>query len=157
MELFDMIGKELSAYRVMIDITDDTLTAVNPDNNNKLSVYREKYYTQDMKDCFVEYIVEFSTQHRHFSADEADEIIEYILMIISDTVLPLEFYFDGKRRFGGEIGKDESDKLSVSFLSDRYGCSSDHLMQFDYEIHSWSGQYDTGLKHVSDLTAAGYR
>ena len=66
MELFDMIGKELSAYRVMIDITDDTLTAVNPDNNNKLSVYREKYYTQDMKDCFVEYIVEFSTQHRHF-------------------------------------------------------------------------------------------
>ena len=78
-------------------------------------------------------------------------------MIISDTVLPLEFYFDGKRRFGGEIRKDESDKLSVSLLSDRYGYSSDHLMQFDYEIHSWSGQYDTGLKHVSDLTAAGYR
>ena len=104
-----------------------------------------------MKDRFVQYIVCFSTQHCHFDVNEEDEALEYILAIMEDKVLPLEFYMDGKRRFGGEIEADDLDKLSVSFLAEWIGFSSDYLLSFDYEIHSWSGKNNTGLRRVADL------
>ncbi len=151
MDLLNIIQNEVSACDVKVDVSDDSLTIVNKQNDYKLFVYREEYFSQDMSEKFVEYIVTFSTQHCHFDADDSDEIIKYISLILNDMVLPLEFYKDGERRFGGEISKEDFDKLSVSFLSEKFGYLSDYLLQFDYEIHSWSGKYDTGLKRVTDL------
>lgn len=153
MGLFNIIQNEVSKFNVSVNISDDVLTIVNNENNNKLFVYREEYFSQDMSEKFVEYIVTFSTQHCHFDAEDSDEIIEYIRSIFNDMVLPLEFYLDGERRFGGEIRKEDFDKLSISVLSEKFGYMCDYLLQFDYEIHSWSGEYDIGLKHVSDLRA----
>ena len=150
-DLFDMSANAITAYNVSYEVKEHELIIVNPDNGYKLHVYEDVGYSQDMTIRYVEYIVEFSTQHRHFDADNEDDIREYILAILNDEVLPLEFYMDGKRRFGGEIGADDWDKLSLSFLSQQYGYTSDYLQPFDYEIHSWSGKYDTGLRKVSEL------
>ncbi len=151
MKLFDAIVNAVTAHDVSFEVQEHELEIMNYNNSNKLYVYEEEYFSQDMKDRFVQYIVAFSTQHRHFDADEEDEVLEYILAILNDEVLPLEFYKDGKRRFGGEIEVEELERLSVSSLSKYYGYTSDYLLSFDYEIHSWSGKYDTGLRKISDL------
>ena len=151
MTLFETVVSAMIDYDVLVEVKEHELVIIDRGNGNKLHVYEEEYFSQNMTDRFVEYIVEFSTQHCHFSADEEDEILEYIQSIIDDKVLPIEFYSDGKRRFGGEIKADDLDKLSVSYLAQQYGYTSDYLLSFDYEIHSWSGKYDTGLRRVADL------
>ncbi|MED9968849.1 MAG: hypothetical protein UFA98_02400 [Ruminococcus sp.] len=151
MKLFEKIVNVISDYNVSVEVKKHELNIINRDNDNVLHVYEDMFLSQDKKESFSEYIVEFSTQHRHFEYDSEDEITEYILLILNDKVLPLEFYMDGKRRFGGETNSDELDDLSVSSLSKHYGCTSEYLISFDYEIHSWSGKYDTGLRKVSDL------
>ncbi len=151
MKLFDAIEDAVATYAVLVEAKEHELVIMNSNNSNNLYVYEEEYFSQDMKDRFVQYIVYFSTQHCHFDVNEEDEALEYILAIMEDKVLPLEFYMDEKRRFGGEIGADDLDKLSLSFLSQQYGYTSDYLQPFDYEIHSWSGKYDTGLRKVSEL------
>ncbi|MBO4584951.1 MAG: hypothetical protein J5756_07825 [Clostridia bacterium] len=150
MGFYDNIIKAVSDYNVTVNTTEDVLTIVN-NNGNELTVFMEEYLTQDMKDHFYEYIVRFSTQHRHFEEDEEAAVIEYILSILDDKILPLEFFSGDNPRFGGEIKLDDLNKLSVSYLSNEYGYAGDYLRQFDYEIHSWSGEYDTGRRRVSDL------
>ena len=150
MKLFDAIVAAVSAYAVSVEEKEHELVIMNSDNSNKLYVYEEEYFSQDMQDRFVQYIVAFSTQHRHFDADDKDVIIQYILAILNDKILPLEFYKEGKRGFGGEINSEDLDKLSVSFLNHgRY--TNEYMMSLDYEIHSWSGKYDTGLSKISEL------
>ena len=151
MKLFETIIHAMTDYDVSVEVKEHELTIVNQENGNKLHVYEDMGYSQDMTICYVEYIVEFSTQHHHFDADDEDDILEYILAILNDKVLPLEFYMNGKRRFGGEIEAEGLDKLSVPFLAQQYGYASDYLLAFEYEIHSWSGKYDTGLRRVADL------
>lgn len=152
MKLFETIINAITDYDVSVEVKDHELVIINSDNGNDLYVYKEEYYNdEEMTDLFVEYIVEFSTQHRHFSADDEDDIIEYVLAILNDEVLPLEFYKDGERRFGGEIYLEDLDKLSVSFLAQEHYYSTDYILSLDYEIHSWSGKYDTGLRRVADL------
>ena len=151
MKLFETIVNAITDYDVSIEVKDHELVIINSDNGNKLHVYEDEGFSQDMTIRYVDYIVEFSTQHRHFDADDEDDILEYILVILNDKVLPFEFYMDGKRRFGGEIKANDLDNLSVSFLARQYGYTSDYLLSFDYEIHSWSGKYDTGLRRVVDL------
>ena len=66
----------------------------------------------------------------------------YIRMILTDEVLPIEFYLHGERRFGGEIKKTDYDGLTMEFLAGHYGYSVEYLSQFEYEVHSWSGRYN---------------
>ena len=35
------------------------------------------------------------------------------------------------------------DELTIDLLADRFGYTADYISQFEYEIHSWSGKYDT--------------
>lgn len=152
MKLFDTIVSAMTDYDVSVEVKENKLVIINRKNGNDLYVYKEEYYNdEEMTDLFVEYIVGFSTQHCHFSADDEDDIIEYVLAILNDEVLPLEFYKDGERRFGGEIYLEDLDKLSVSFLAQNHYYSTDYILPLDYEIHSWSGKYDTGLRRVADL------
>ena len=105
----------------------------------------------DRKERFVEYIVQFSTQHRHFDAEDADELLEYMRSILDDRTLPLEFYLDGKPRFGTDIPSEDLDRLSASYLENEYEFIHADLLSLDYEIHSWSGKYDTGRRRVAGL------
>lgn len=121
-------------------------------NGNKISVFKESYYTQHMKNVYAEYIVCFATQHRHFGQEDADDIAEYVTGILNDDILPLEFYLNGKDRFGGEIKKNDIERLSYDNLTKQYGqYAGDAWLSLEYEIRSWSGKYDTGRKRVADL------
>ena len=151
MELFEAIIQALSGYDMDFEIKDRKLAVVNRCNGNVLSVFEEIGFSRDGKERYVEYIVQFSTQHCHFDAEDADGLLDYIRSILNDQALPLEFYLDGKPGFGGEIPLEDLDRLSVSYLENEYGFIHADLLSLDYEIHSWSGKYDTGRRRVADL------
>ena len=156
MEIFKAVIDAVKEYNVTAEMITEgqniELRINNCVNSNNISVLKESYDTQDMKNVYAEYIVCFATQHRHFEPDDADEITEYVTGILNDDVLPLEFFLNGKNRFGGEISKTDMEHLSLSLLTDRFGAfAGDSWLSLEYEIRSWSGKYDTGRKHISEL------
>ena len=151
MELFEAIIQALSGYDAGFEIRDRELAVVNRGNGNVLSVFEEVSFSRDRKERYAEYIVEFSTQHCHFDEEDADELLDYMRSILDDRTLPLEFYQDETPRFGGELKSEDLDRLSLSFLANEYGFIHADLLSLDYEIHSWSGKYDTGRRRVADL------
>ena len=149
MSLFDTIIRAVKPYDAETTADDNTLTVTNRQNGRQIQVFRETYKSQDGTDRFTEYIVEFSTQHSHFEDDEEEEIIDYILAIMRDEVLPIEFFCNGQRRFGGELDrKKNTDANPTNWLSDN-GIDPAQYAAFAYEINSWSGRFDSGKQNLS--------
>ena len=149
MSLFDTIIRAVKPYDAETTADDKTLTVTNRQNGRQIQVFRETYKSQDGTDRFTEYIVEFSTQHSHFEDDEEEEIIDYILAIMRDEVLPIKFFCNGQRRFGGELDrKKNTDANPTNWLSDN-GIDPAQYAAFAYEINSWSGRFDSGKQNLS--------
>ena len=130
-----------------IDLTfiNDRAVIKNPANDNRIEVFRETYAPHAPGEPpYTEYIVCFSTQHRHM--EDLDEVRDYIRMIMRDEVLPIEFYLNGKPGFGGEITKEEFTRLTPESAAELFGLSPAYIRQFDCQITSWSGKLDTELK-----------
>ena len=74
---------------------DQTLLEIlNPAGNDPIKIEQEGLSREE---CTVS----FSFQHRHLS--DNDEIAEFIHDIMNGNVLAIEFFKDGKRRFGRDI------------------------------------------------------
>ena len=136
------------------DITEngDRAVITNRDNGKYIEVIEERYNTNTARtETYVEYTVCFATQHRHY--DDTEDAADYIRQLLTDGILPLEFYREGKNRFGCDIEREKLGGLSPEVLADAVGYRVDHLSQFEFEIHSWSGRYDVTRTNVAD---AGY-
>ncbi|MBQ8056771.1 MAG: hypothetical protein IJ275_00370 [Ruminococcus sp.] len=155
MNIFDRLIEAVKFYDVSVEVKEDELTIVSRANDNRISVYEEAYYNKELTIRYVAYTVCFSTQHRHF--DYLDDVEEYVLAILQDNVLPIEFYKEDARCFGGEISIEEYHSLTPVMLTEKYGYCIDYLSQYEYEIHSWSGNYDIERKRVSDLSNSSKR
>ncbi len=133
MPLFDTISNAVKPYDASVIIRENELTVTNRQNGK----------------TFSEYIVEFSTQHRHFEEDEEEEIIDYILSIMRDEVLPIEFFCNDQRRFGGELDRKKNPCVDpAKWLADISYDAAQHAA-FTYEINSWSGRFDTGKQNLT--------
>ena len=86
-------------FDLRLSYKDDTAVLSDPESGAFVEISKDEYYT-DFKEeeTFFEYTVSFSTQHRHF--DTLDKAEEYVRMIISDEVLPIEFFDSDRARFG---------------------------------------------------------
>lgn len=137
---WDFLNEIRKEFAFDLSLKEDGAILTNRETGESIEIFEEEYYNSvDPKDgLYVEYIVCFSTQHRHF--EDLSDVVEYIRLILTDEVLPIEFYLHGERRFGGEIKKSDFDGLSTEFLAGYYGYSVECLSQFEYEIHSWSGR-----------------
>lgn len=121
-------------------IESDSVVLTNRNTGVHIDIFEDKFSTKDEEESFVEYLVCFSTQHRHF--EELSEVEEYIHSILADEVLPIEFYCNGERRFGGEITKVDYDGLNIERLAELFGYTIEYLSQFEFEVNSWSGKYN---------------
>ncbi|MBR3299813.1 MAG: hypothetical protein IKI64_11565 [Clostridia bacterium] len=152
MSKWDSLHELAQKHRLALTVDDAKAILTDPKTGEHIDILEEKYYpkrdttTGSEDEAFVEYIVYFSTQHAHF--EDLDDALEYVEAIIADEVLPIEFYLNEKRRFGGEITKEDFEELSAEFLASYYGYTLEYLSQFEYEIHSWSGRYNTERKRV---------
>ena len=152
MSKWDPLHELAQKHRLALTVDDAKAILTDPKTGEHIEVLEEKYYpkrdsiTGTEDEAFVEYIVYFSTQHRHF--EDLDDALEYVEAIIADEVLPSEFYLNGEDCFGGEITRADFEGLSAEFLAAHYGYTVEHLSQFEYEIHSWSGRYNTERRRV---------
>ena len=152
MSKWDSLHELAQKHRLALTVDDAKAILTDPKTGEHIDILEEKYYpkrdttTGSEDEAFVEYIVYFSTQHAHY--EDLDDALEYVEAIIADEVLPIEFYLNEKRRFGGEITKEDFEELSAEFLASYYGYTLEYLSQFEYEIHSWSGRYNTERKRV---------
>ena len=160
--ILDEIGKQFQ-----LDVTEqeDLVVLKDRKTNAEIEVCREVYLSSDGEDGFLRYTVRFATQHRHFDCwqdeqgqldtkklrEAETEVETYIRQILLDERLPIEFYRGDQRQFGGELIKDEYERLSVEMLCGRFGYSVDLLSQYAFEIHSWSGQFDIKRMRVLEL------
>lgn len=144
-----MISNAAKLYGANLTIHENELTVTNCQNGKTITIFADTFYDKDGAAQFSEYIVEFSTQHCHFEDDEEEEIIDYILAIMRDEVLPVEFFCNGQRRFGGELDrKKNTDADPTKWLSDN-GIDPAQYAAFAYEINSWSGRFDSGKQNLS--------
>ena len=149
MPLFDTISNAVKPYDASVIIRENELTVTNRQNGKTITVFAETYYDKDGAVRLSEYIVEFSTQHRHFEEDEEEEIIDYILSIMRDEVLPIEFFCNDQRRFGGELDRKKNPCVDpAKWLADISYDAAQHAA-FTYEINSWSGRFDTGKQNLT--------
>ncbi len=149
MPLFDTITDAENPYDANVTIHENELTVTNRQNGKTITVFAETYYDKDGAVRLSEYIIEFSTQHRHFEEDEEEEIIDYILSIMRDEVLPIEFFCNDQRRFGGELDRKKNPCVDpAKWLADISYDAAQHA-SFTYEINSWSGRFDTGKQNLT--------
>ena len=138
------------SYDLQIHCTDDTIVLRDSKSDACIIISQDEYFTDSTKEkAFSEYTVLFSTQHRHFNSLEEAE--EYVRLILSDEVLPVEFFDSDRPRFGGEIRKDEFDVLTPESLAKRFGYAAGSLLSLEFEVHSWSGKYDIKRMKFSEL------
>lgn len=147
------IAEIANAFQLDVETYEDCVLLKNRENGSAIEVFKSIYSIDGKKEGpFSEYIVRFATQHRHIK--EWEDAEAYIRMLLMDERLPIEFYgsgrFDGGR-FGGDIGRDDYFKLSAALLSERFLYSAEELSQFEFEIHSWSSQYDVKRMPVTKL------
>ena len=140
----------LQGYDVKVSETEDEMTIANPANGNVIRVIDESAPAGEApSERYEEYIVEFATQHRHF--DDREDAIDYVRELMEDETLPLEFFLDGKRRFGGDIPRAELPLLSQTRLAERFMVPPEQIAAYQFEIYSWSGKYDALRADVSRL------
>ena len=150
MEKWNTLIASLRGYDVAVSETEDELTVTDRANGSEMVVFDESYQqSEDPSDIFTNIVVSFSTQHRHF--EDMEDAAEYVLQILSDEVLPLEFYQDGQPGFGGDIERDELPLLSQAWLAERFMVPAEQLAAYQFEIHSWSGNYDVAKTPVKEL------
>ena len=138
---WDFLYEFINENELGLTIDENKAILTDEKTGAHIDIYEEEYFLDNSQEkVFVEYIVCFATQHRHF--EDLSDVAEYIRMILTDEVLPIEFYLHGERRFGGEIKKTDYDGLTMEFLAGHYGYSVEYLSQFEYEVHSWSGRYN---------------
>lgn len=152
MSKWDSLYELAEKHRLALTIDNAKAILSDPKTGEQIDILENKYYSKKASitgsedEAFVEYIVYFSTQHTHF--EDFDDALEYVEAIIADEVLPIEFYLNGEDCFGGEITRADFEELSAEFLASYYGYTVEYLSQFEYEIHSWSGQYNTERRRV---------
>lgn len=133
------LAKYAEKYRV--DVSDDGLAAViyNPAGKEAISVVYE----------IDEYTVCFSLQHIHVQYPKDAE--EWIDDVMSETLLPIGFYKDGKIVMGSHIKSSALRKLSYEKLREKFrffdgGELCDGADSF--KVRSWSGEKDLDAEFV---------
>ncbi len=114
----------------------------NRDTRAYMEIYDESYASPDDGVIVPRYTVSFAGQHRHF--EDLTQTKRYVERIMKDEILPITFFLREESRFGGEISQTEAAALTKERLAARFGYAPEDLTGYAYEIHSWSGRYDTG-------------
>ena len=149
-EVFNKIDKQFkSNENIIISKDENHIVILNKNNKREIKIIKEEYKALNGSDEFIQYTVYFSYNHWHL--DNINELLELIQNIINDEELSVQFFKEDRESFGSGISIDNYNKLSLNFLSEYYGYSEEHLLEYDIEIISWSGTYDISRKPTKEL------
>ena len=118
-------------------IGEDEFVFTNPENGKTIRIVKD-LITEDL-------FVLFATQHRHY--EEFEDALDYAEQLMRDEILAIEYYAGSEPRFGGDIERSELEDPSSAPAGSFFSLSPRAHPGLDYEINSWSGQYD--LKYIT--------
>ena len=90
-------------------------------------------------DDYYTYLLHFATQHRDTSNKE--ELIQYALAFAKAEKAAIEFFENGKNRFGGEIEVSLLDKITCDELRKYFGYPHLDLTNLTYKVRAWDTRY----------------
>ena len=123
-----------SSCKIIYSESKDSVEIVNPFGKDNIVV------DYDVADP-TPFMVMFSFQHRHIKDEKG--VIEYITDIINENIFPIEFFKNGKKRFGGDITAQELKDLSYEKLEQKtgyYGSTKLIDCADAFKIRGWSGK-----------------
>lgn len=85
------------------------------------------------------YCLAFATQHAHIS--EKERLIEYVTSFANAETAAIEFYKDGKNRFGGDIKTALLDDLTYNSLLSYFGYLSIDISNLTFRVRAWDKKY----------------
>lgn len=109
----DFLLKYREQYKVVFSENMESAAIYSTNSNSYI------YIEYDVYDCFSEYTLSFSYQHIH--TESVEDAIEWIDNIISENIYAIEFFQNNKKRFGGQISRNELSKLTYEYLENFTG------------------------------------
>lgn len=88
---------------------------------------------------YYNYYLLFATQHRHTS--EKELLIEYATAFANAEAAAIEFYENGRNRFGGEIPTALLDDLTYDSLRKYFGYASVDCGSLTFRVRAWNKKY----------------
>ena len=149
-EIFNKINKLYGKNEnIIVTKGENHILLLNKNNKREIKICKEEYKASDGSDEFIDYTIYFSYNHWHLN--NINELLELVQQIINDEELSVQFFKDDRESFGSGISIENYNKLSLNFLSEYYGYSKEHLLEYDIEIISWSGTYDISRIPTKEL------
>ena len=144
-ENYCFLSNHFSSYEMIYSESKDCVEIINPFSKDNIIV---DYIPEDE---FTPYICQFSFQHRHYENEE--DVVKYISEIINQNIYAIEFFKDGKNRFGGDITTHELSELSYEFLEQRsgyYGSTKLKDVVDSFKVRGWDPCNDFDATFVYD-------
>ena len=140
---YNFLQNLFPAYEMVYSESGDSVEIINPLGKDSITVDIETYTPLDNGEDtpvygFTQYTCSFSFQHRHYESEE--DVTQYISDIINRKVYAIEFFKDGKNRFGGDITTHELSELSYEFLEQRsgyYGSTKLKDIADSFKVRGW--------------------
>lgn len=85
------------------------------------------------------YCVYFADHHIHTC--DKEEMIAFVTSIVSAEKASIEFFLDGKNRFGGEISTADLDDLTYDSLRCRFGYPNRDLTGYTFKVRACDERY----------------
>ncbi|MDF2556534.1 MAG: hypothetical protein K0R71_362 [Bacillales bacterium] len=144
MSILENLKKEFSEYNTCIINKNgiDSFEIINPFGGENISVNFEDN----------EWTFFFSYQHTHFD-DDLDSLIKCIHDYLDEKLVSIEFFLDGKARFGGQRYLEDINMSSgESLLKDfgYYGSLLEHFKSKNYccKIRCWNNTLNRDIDFV---------
>ena len=131
---FSFIKNLFPNFDVDIIIEDDIETVYirNRQFDEPIAIH---YFPED----HYSYLLRFATQHRDTSSKE--DLIKYALSFANAEKAAIEFFENGKNRFGGEIDVYLLDDITYDSLRNRFGYICCDLTNFTFKVRAWDTRY----------------
>lgn len=132
-----MIAKHFPDYEICFCEDQKFFEILHPFGKENITV---EYVPNDE---WTPYVVSFSFQHWHMNDEE--DIVECIRDVINGKVVAIEFFRDGKRRFGGDIEAQELEELSYESLAHYIGDFGVHKLvdvADSFKVRGWNADAD---------------
>ncbi len=130
----DFLLDHFSNYEVLgcNELEVECLHIRNPDYDEPIKIYYEL-------DDYDTYTICFATQHLHIS--DRKKLVEAISNFANGSMAAIEFYDNGKNRFGGQIVTEYLSKITYDSLREYFGYPNYDISNLTFHVYAWNKSF----------------
>lgn len=133
MVVFDSICKRFSDYKIEHgnEWGTENISIIKNGFSKPIKVYYES--------AIGAYTVTFATQHLHIERD--DDLINAVSEFANGSIAAIEFYENGKNKFGGQIETNLLDNLTYDTFLTYFGYLIYDISRMTFRVYAWDKKY----------------